>query len=62
MTNEPEMTEVPLEKGHVADVDANRIAQIIFEVCPTSKTKALEAANLIVDYLIEIFQNAGKIQ
>lgn len=37
----------------VVDVDAEMIAKIIHAHCPVSMAKATEAANCIIDYLIE---------
>jgi hypothetical protein len=61
MTNEPEI-DVLIKAGMVVEVDAERMAKIIFDVCPTSKACAAKAANLIIDYLIEVHSNPSKPQ
>ena len=60
--NDESETDVLLKAGMVVEVDANRMAQIIFDTCPTSKACAAKAANLIIDYLIEVHSTPSKPQ
>jgi hypothetical protein len=46
----------------VVEIDATVFAQIILDVCHTSKAKATEAANLILDHLIAVHRNATRKQ
>jgi hypothetical protein len=46
----------------VFEVDASKIAAIIMLVCPVDETKATEAANVIVDYLIAALSNPQRPQ
>ena len=39
-----------------------KIAQIIFDMCPHDRKRSVQAANRIIDYLIEVHSNAGKAQ
>ena len=59
MNDEPQTKDVNVSGPAVVEIDAQRIAQIIFDHCHTSEARA---ANLIIDYLIGIHQNADKPQ
>jgi hypothetical protein len=48
--------------GAAVEIDANRIALIIGSVCGSTPEEASRAANLIVDYLIVTFQQAGTVR
>ena len=61
MNDEGEHTDVPVSRGSMVEIDAERIAQIIFDNCHTSESRAARAANLILDYLIEVHQGANKL-
>jgi hypothetical protein len=58
MSDEPKTTDVNVSGPVMVEIDAERIAQIIFDHCHTSEARAARAANLIVDYLIEVHQRA----
>jgi hypothetical protein len=62
MSNEPEHTDVAVNGPAVVEIDAEKIAQIIFDACHTSEARAARAANLVIDYLIGTHQNASKPQ
>ena len=62
MTGEPEHTDVLITGPAVVEIDAERIAAIIFATCHTSEQRATRAANLILDYLAEAHQAASKSQ
>jgi hypothetical protein len=62
MTDEPEHMDVVHRSPSVVEIDAEKIAQIIFATCHTSETRAAQAANLIIDYLAEAHQNASLAQ
>lgn len=53
-----ETTNVFMPEGGVVDIDANRIAAIVFDACHTSETNATRAANRIIEYLIDVFNDA----
>jgi hypothetical protein len=60
MTDEP--IDVVVQGPVMVEVDAVKIAQIIFDVCHTSETRATQAANLVIDYLVGVHQNASQPQ
>ena len=60
--DEPKTTDVVVSGPAVVEIDAEKIAQIIFDTCHTSEARAARAANKVVDYLIETHQNASKPQ
>jgi hypothetical protein len=62
MNDEPETTDVVVNGPSVVEIDAERIAQLIFDVCHTSEARAARASNLIVDYLIEVHRKATRPQ
>jgi hypothetical protein len=62
MNDEPESTDVLINGPAVVEIDAEKIAQIIFDTCHTSEARAARAANKIVDYLIEVHQGASEPQ
>jgi hypothetical protein len=53
----PDETTEVLTEG-VIEIDADRIAAIIAETCHTSDTRAGQAANQVVRYLIDAFNEA----
>jgi len=57
----PEQIDVLVNGPAMVEIDAERFAQIIFDTCHTSEARAAQAANLIVDYLIALHQNATPI-
>jgi hypothetical protein len=57
-----EHTDVVAQGLTMVEIDAEKIAQIIFDTCHTSEARAASAANLIVDYLTEVFQSTSKLQ
>ena len=59
--DEPKTTDVNVEGPAMVEIDAEKIAQIIFDTCDTSETRAAKAANLIVDYLIGTHQKATRL-
>jgi hypothetical protein len=59
MNNESETTDVAINGPAVVEVDAEKIAQIIFDACHTSEQRAAKAANLVPDYLAEVHQKAA---
>jgi hypothetical protein len=61
MSDEPETTDVVVNGPSVVEIDAEKIAQMIFDICHTSEARAARAANLIVDYLAEVHQKATKL-
>ena len=61
MTDAPEHIDVVHRSPSVVEIDAERIAQIIFDHCHTSEQRAARAANLIVDYLVEVHQKATRL-
>ena len=61
MTDSPEHIDVVRQAPAVVEIEAERIAQIIFEVCHTSEARAARAANLIIDFLAEVHQQAIKL-
>ena len=60
MSDEPKTTDVNVNGPAVVEIDAQRIAQIIFDTCHTSEQRAARAANVILDYLAEAHQNAAR--
>jgi hypothetical protein len=56
--DEPKTTDVVVSGPAVVEIDAQRIAQIIFDTCHTSEQRA--AANVILDYLAEAHQKAAR--
>jgi hypothetical protein len=60
MNDEPEHTDVFISGAAVVEIDAEKIAQIIFDTCHTSEQRAARAANLILDYLAEAHQRATR--
>jgi hypothetical protein len=62
MNDELGTTDVVVNGPAVVEVDAERIAQIIFEVCHTSEQRAARCANRILDYLTAVHQNAIRPQ
>ena len=61
MSDEPKTTDVNVNGPAVVEIDAERIAQIIFDTCHTSERARPEAANLILDYLAEAHQKATRL-
>jgi hypothetical protein len=61
MNDEPKTTDVNISGGAVVEVDAEKIAPIIFDTCHTSEARASRAANLINDYLAEAHHNAIRL-
>jgi hypothetical protein len=57
-----EETEIFVSEATVVEIDATVFAQIILDVCHTSKAKATVAANLIIDHLIAVHRNATRKQ
>lgn len=51
-------TEILMPVGGEITIDANRIGVIILDDCHTSEARAAKAANRIVEYLIEAFNDA----
>lgn len=62
MTDDDKITDVLVEGPAMVEIDAERMAQIIFDTCHTTEARAAKAANLIVDYLIELHSNPSKPQ
>jgi hypothetical protein len=62
MSDDDNTTEVRVEGPSMVEIDAEQIAQIIFDTCHTTEARAVKAANLIVDYLIKIYSNPSKPQ
>ena len=60
MSDEPKTTDVNVNGPAVVEIDAQRIAQIIFDTCHTSEQRAARAANVILDYLAEAHQKATR--
>jgi hypothetical protein len=58
VNDEPKTTDVIVNGPAVVEIDAERIAQIIFDTCHTSEARAARCANLIIDYLAEVHQEA----
>jgi hypothetical protein len=58
--DEPKTTDVVVSGPAVVEIDAQRIAQIIFDTCHTSEQRAARAANVILDYLAEAHQKAAR--
>jgi hypothetical protein len=54
MNDEPETTDVVVNGPSVVEIDAERIAQLIFDVCHTSEARAARAANEIISYLAQV--------
>jgi hypothetical protein len=48
-------TDVNVSGPAVVEIDAERIAQIIFDHCHTSEQRAARAANEIISYLAQVF-------
>jgi hypothetical protein len=44
----------------MVEIEAERIAAIILDVCDTSEACAARAANLVLDYLTEVHQKATR--
>jgi hypothetical protein len=61
MSDELQSTDVHVEGPAMVEIDAERIAQIIFDHCHTSEQRAARAANLILDYLAEVHQKATRL-
>jgi hypothetical protein len=54
MNDEPEYVETFLVSGApTVEINADRIAQIIFDLCRTSEARAIKAADQMIDYLAE---------
>jgi hypothetical protein len=62
MNDDDKITDIPVEGPAMVEIDVERIAQIIFDVCHTSEARAAQAARLICDYLIEVHSSASKPQ
>jgi hypothetical protein len=62
MTDAPEHIDVVHQGLSVVEIDAEKIAAIIFATCHTSEARAAQAANKIIDYLAEAHQNANRAQ
>jgi hypothetical protein len=62
MTDAPKHIDVVHRGPVVVEVDATKIAQIVFDTCRTSEARATRAANLIIDYLAQAHQNASRPQ
>ena len=66
MRDDDKITDVVVEASAgapaIIEVDAERIAQIIFDTCHTTEKRAAQAANLVVDYLIKVHSNPSKAQ
>jgi hypothetical protein len=56
MIEEPETTDVVVQGPVMVEIDAERIAQIIFDHCHTSEQRVAQAAKKIIGYLAEVFQ------
>ena len=54
--------EIAISEPTVVEIDATVFAQIILDVCHTSKAKATEAANLIIDHLFDVHRKATRKQ
>jgi hypothetical protein len=61
MNDESRTTDVNISGPVMIEIDAERIAQIIFDNCHTSEQRAAKAANLILDYLAEVHQKANRL-
>jgi hypothetical protein len=57
-----EGAEIFVPKATVVEVDAEDIARIILVECHTTVTRAVKAANLILDHLIAVHRNATRKQ
>jgi hypothetical protein len=53
-------TDVNVSGPVMVEIDAEKIAAIIFAVCHTTEARSARAANLIIDLLIEAHQNASR--
>jgi hypothetical protein len=62
MSDEPKTADVNVSGPAMVEIDAERIAQIIFDHCHSSEQRAARAANEVIDYLIEVYQRAGGVQ
>jgi hypothetical protein len=62
MTDVPEHMDVVHQGPVMVEIDAEKIAAIIFAVCHTTEARSARAANLIIDLLIEAHQNASLAQ
>jgi hypothetical protein len=62
MTDDDTTTDVHVQGPAIVEVDAEQMAQIIFDTCHTTEGRATTAANLIVDYLIKVYSNPSKPQ
>lgn len=62
MNDDDKITDVLVEGPAMVEIDAERMAQIIFDTCHTTEARATKAANLICDYLIELHSNPSKPQ
>lgn len=64
--DDDKITDIVIEASPAApvavEIDAEKIAQIIFDMCHTTEKRSVQAANRIIDYLIEVHSNAGKAQ
>lgn len=58
MNDELDHIDVPVSGPTLVEIDAEKIAQIVFETCHTSEARAVRCANLIFQYLAEAFQAA----
>jgi hypothetical protein len=62
MTDSPEHIDVVHRAPAVVEIEAERIAAIIFATCHTTEARSAKAANLILDYLAEVHQRANRRQ
>jgi hypothetical protein len=63
--DEPETVDVTIDGSPsapvVVQIDARRIAAIIFAACHTTEARSARAANAILAYLIQVHQDGAKL-
>jgi hypothetical protein len=57
-----EGTEIFIPETTVVEIDATVFAQIIIEICRVEDALAVEAANLIIDHLLDVHRKATRKQ
>jgi len=57
-----EETEIFVSAPTVVEIDAVNIAAIIIEICRVKEALAVEAANLIIDHLLDVHRKATRKQ
>jgi hypothetical protein len=62
MTDSLEHIDVVHQASAVVEIDAGRIAQIVFDTCHTTEARSAKAANLVLEYIAEVHQNAIRPQ